>query len=273
MIEARELFVSLSLIDLPENPSRATIDPERVGALADDIAAQGLLQRPGVSGPYPDGRYRLVFGHRRLLACRLLSWAELPVKCWPAGTDTAQMQVSENNVREPLTPLEEARELRRAVERGEPVAALARLWRRSSHWVDERLSLLELPADLQAAAHDKTLPLTVVRALADVDHADYRASLIAEATRTGANGRTVEVWVAHYRADRDRIVQNHMTVQEIAAGRESWKLMVPCELCEELTEYTRTRGLRGCVTCLDALAELIDQKAREAVAEAERASR
>ena len=272
MTEHETRRVRTSLILEPTHRLRESIDGERLGALADDMAAQGQLQPIGLRGPLEGERWEIIWGHRRFLAAQLLRWPTIEAKLYPADFDPLLAAVAENNNREEMTPLDEARALHRFVERGEPLAAIARLWRRSAHWVEERLALLELPEDLMNVVHDRELPLAVVRALADIDHADYRASLIAEAKRTGANSRTVEVWAAHYRADRERIVQNHLTVAEIAATRENWKLMIPCELCGDDVEYTRTRSIRGCVPCLDALAQLIDEKAREAVAEAERSS-
>jgi len=261
-----DLRVALHLIDPPENPSRETIDPERVGALADDIAANGLLQPMGVTGPDGAGRYRIAYGHRRLLALELLKWRDVTVKCWPAGTDVALLRVSENNIREQLTPLEQAAECRGFLERGVPVSGIARLFRRSHQWVLERLELLELPDDVRLALNDGGVSMAVARVLGGIDHDAYRAQLIAEARRTGANGRTVEVWAAHYQADRERIISNHLAVEEIVRNRDNWKIMVPCELCAELCDYPTTRTLRACLTCMDALAQVIADQARAAQA-------
>ena len=46
-----------------------------IGALAQSIQKFGLLQPIGV-----DERYRLIFGQRRLAACRLLGWETIPIK-------------------------------------------------------------------------------------------------------------------------------------------------------------------------------------------------
>lgn len=264
MIPAHECLVPLNLVDEPENPSREKLDPERVGALADDIAAQGLLQRPGVRGPSPDGRYRISFGHRRLLAIRLLHWPELPVKCWPWDTDDAMLRVSENNIREQLTPLEEAGEVVRALNRGLPVSAVARLFRRSAAWVGQRRDLLALPADIQEAIQDHNLPLGVAVVLGDVDHAAYRQDCIREAVRVGASLATAELWRQHYLADRDRIVSNHMAVDAIVAARETWTIMVPCEACRQQVDLARTVTLRVDPECLAAIMELIEREAAAA---------
>lgn len=263
MIDRGKLcLIPLELIDPPLTPSRSAMDPERVGALADDIAANGLLQQLGLTGPGDDGRYRVAYGHRRWMALHLLKWSEVPAKVWPAGTDPDELRVSENNIREQLSPLEEAAEVKRFLDKGIPHSGIARMFRRSAAWVAERLELLELPADLRAAIEEKHVSLAVARILGDVDHADYRGSLIAEAHRTGATAATANVWRAHYLADKERIVENHMMVDQIVEARGAWKIVVPCELCNEDKEYTATRSLRVCHTCLEALEQLIADAAK-----------
>jgi ParB/RepB/Spo0J family partition protein len=266
MIPASRIIVSLDLLDEPETPSRETMDPERVGALADDIAANGLLQEPGVVGPDATGRYRIAFGHRRLLALRMLRWPSVGVKCWPPGTDPRQIRVSENNIREALTAMEEAREVVGMLNTGLPLSAVARLFRRSVAWVGQRRDLLALPPDIQDAIQNNGLSLGVAVVLGDVDHAEYRASLLREAHRVGASLATAELWRQHYLADKDRIITNHMTVETIIAARQEWRVMVPCEACREPTDLNDTVTLRLDRECLAAILALIE---REAAANAE----
>lgn len=256
----------------PRHRLRESIDGERLGALADSMAAEGLHQPIGVRGPLQDGKYEIVWGHRRFLAAILLGWPTIECKVHDASYDPLLAAVTENNNREDLTPMDDARALAKFRERGEPTSAIARLWRRSPQWVSERLDLLALPQDLQDALHDRELSLGVARALAGIDHGEYRASLISEAQRTGANARTVEVWAAHYHADRERIVSNHMMVEEIMSRRDAWKLYIDCELCGEPKEYTATRSLRACVECMNALATLIQEQGRAAAAAEGRAA-
>lgn len=257
----------LRLIEEPSHRLRESIDGERLGALADSLAAEGLHQAIGVRESEPAGTYEIIWGHRRFLAARLLRWYEIEAKVFPHDYDPLLAAVTENNNREELTPMDEARALDKFVQRGEPLSAIARLWRRSATWCAQRLELLALPKDLQDALHDRELPLAVARALGTIDHEPYRRDLIAEAKRTGANARTVEVWAAHYLADRDRIVSNHLAIDEIRRNRDDWRIMVPCELCQELCDYPETRTLRACKVCMAALAELIEAQARAATAE------
>ena len=250
MIEAHEDVLPLDLVDEPARPSRDGIDPERLGALADDIAANGLLQKPGVRGPLADGRYELIWGHRRLLALRLLRWRELPCMVYPPTYDPDVARVAENLQREELNPIEEAQECQRFVDKGMPRAAIARLFRRTPAWVDGRLTLLHFPDDVRAAVAEGSISLGVGGVLAQLDHDQVRAEFLREAQRTGAKTATAETWLYHYRADRERIISNQLTVERFAAERESWKILVPCDLCRDDVDYQHTRSLRVCRDCL-----------------------
>lgn len=251
--------ILLSQIKPPGHRLRERIDEGALGELADSMAAEGLHQPIGVRGPMPDGLYEVVWGDRRTLAGRLLLWSTITARVFPADYDPLLAAVSENLQRADLTPLDEARALVRFAERGQPVVAMARLFRRSEQWVRDRLALLELPEDLQAVVASATLPLAVVRLLADVDHAEYRAELLGEALRTGASAATAAVWRASYLADRDRLAQNLMTIQDMVERRESWKLMIDCELCSTTTTYEQTRSVRCCGTCYAVLLATLNE--------------
>jgi ParB/RepB/Spo0J family partition protein len=253
----------MELVDEPARPSRDTMDPERLGALADDIAANGLLQKPGVRGPLDDGRFELIWGHRRLLALRLLRWRDLPCMVYDASFDPDVARVAENLQREELNPVEEAQECQRFIDKGMPRAAIARLFRRTAAWVDGRLTLLHFPADVREAVSQGAVSLGVAGVLAQLDHDLVRADFLKEAIRTGAKTATAETWLYHYRADRERIVTNRLTVEQFAAERESWKIMVPCDLCRDDTDYQHTRSLRVCLDCLPHIEPALLAYARE----------
>jgi len=241
--------VLYQLVDAPEDAHRKEIDPERIAALADDIAANGLLQPPGVRGPSDTGRYAVVWGHRRWLAIGLLNWPELPCRVFPWSYDPLVARTAENFMQEKLTPVEEAEVIRRYVERGMPAAQIARHCRHSAAWVAARVRLLEWPADVQQGVQDGHLSLGVAELLAQIDHEAYRVSLVEECHRVGASISTVGVWLAHYGAEKGRIIANHETVAEIASRREAWKIVTPCDYCHKDEDYERTQSFRLCGGC------------------------
>jgi len=228
------------------------------------MAAEGLHQPVGVRGPLADGTYEIIYGHRRLLAAQLLTWPDIPAMVHAHDFDPLLAAVSENLQRADLTPVEEAKAVARFSDVGEPDAAIARLFRRSAAWVRARRDLLGMPEDLQEAVHAGSIKLGVAAALADIDHADYRKSLIAEAARSGASVASAELWRQHYLTDRERIIGNNLMVQEIMSRREAWKIVVPCDLCRVDQDYTDTVTVRICAPCRNALAEAQAEMAAEA---------
>lgn len=255
MVPMQETDVPLRLIDPPARAARDEIDPEKLASLADDIGANGLLQRIGLVGPSPAGRYETVWGHRRLEAMKLLDWPMAPAKLAPWGTSPTAMRAAENFVREQLNPREEARQVRELLADGMPLPHVARVLRRSPEWCAGRAEILDWPEELQEAVAVGALPLTVARQLAGIDHDGYRAQLVAEAQRTGANGRQVAVWLAHYQADRDRIVANHDTVAQILERREEFIILFRCECCGGEFDTRQSVLLRICSPCNRRLQE------------------
>lgn len=243
----------LDRIDEPETQLRERIDTERLGALADSIAQEGLHQPLGVTGPHANGRYRIVWGHRRFLALRLLHRDRAPARIFPPDFDPLLAQVSENLNREQLNPVEEAHAVRLMLERGYARAEVARLFRRSLSWIEQRAALLDLPPDVLDAIRDHGLTLGVARVLAGVDHEPYRRHLIYDAVTQGTTEAVAAVWRQHYLADRERIITNTLALEEIIQERGKYKVLYPCDWCEEPTAYEGTRTLRLCVACNNQL--------------------
>ena len=57
-------------VDLIDVATNVRIDPGELDEMTASIREHGVLQPVKVIGPEPAGRYRLVFGQRRLLASR-----------------------------------------------------------------------------------------------------------------------------------------------------------------------------------------------------------
>jgi ParB family transcriptional regulator, chromosome partitioning protein len=241
--------VSVQTIREPTKAHRASMDPDRLAELIDDIAANGLLQPIGLV-PDPEGdSFELIWGHRRLLAVRRLGWDVVTARVFPPGTDPLQARLSENAQRADLTPIEEANIVAELAERGEPEAEIARRFRRSKAWVRERAALIEYPDELRAAIHEKHIPLAVAHQLANIDHESYRRELIAEAMRTGANAATAAAWVAHYEAERPLIITNQTTTDQLRQGRDEYIVRHRCPIDGAETRIEATRLFRVCARC------------------------
>jgi len=237
-------------IDEPTDAIRRTIDPERVAALADDIAGQGQLQEIGVRGPNDAGRYEVIWGHRRYLAIKLLGRDAIRARVFPWDVDPLHARTMENFGQEAMTPLEEADVCRRYMERHGNLSAVARLVRHSAAWVAARLELLKYPPELQDAVQRGELALNVAHELAKIDHDELRHDYVNEAIRTGSSASLVRVWVAHYESDRERLIHNHVTIEQLIAERGTFVMLQQCEGCHRNVEARVIRSLHLCDGCM-----------------------
>ncbi|MBQ2697522.1 MAG: ParB/RepB/Spo0J family partition protein [Clostridia bacterium] len=105
--------VALSAIEPTADQPRRDFDEDKLQALADSIAAHGVLQ-PLLVTDLGNGRYQLVAGERRWRAARMAGLTELPVQIREL-TEQQILEVAlvENLQREDLNPIEQAEGYRR----------------------------------------------------------------------------------------------------------------------------------------------------------------
>jgi ParB family chromosome partitioning protein len=148
--EGKPLLVPVDgLEEDPANP-RTEFPDEEIAELADDIAQRGILQ-PIVVRPLVDaGRYRVLFGAKRLRAAKRAGIKSVPVVIGSAAHDV-YAQVAENQKRHGLTPLDLARFMRSRADAGESNAEIARRMGIDLTSVAHHLALLTLPPELDEA--------------------------------------------------------------------------------------------------------------------------
>jgi ParB/RepB/Spo0J family partition protein len=99
--------VPLALIDPPPIAMREQMDDRALEALADNIKRNGILQPPGVIEA--DGRFRIVWGHRRFEASKLAGEIAIPVRVlYDAEITEEELKIAENAHQEPVNPMGEA---------------------------------------------------------------------------------------------------------------------------------------------------------------------
>ena len=146
--------IDVDLVDLDPGQPRRTYHPDKIATLAASIAARGQLQ-PSEVYPHPEipGRYMLVFGHRRQIACRQAGVSTLLCKILdgkPALLEIRLRQIVENHLREDVDPLEEAVGFAEILNESKwSRAEFARQTGISQGQVAKSLSLLALPADVR----------------------------------------------------------------------------------------------------------------------------
>jgi len=133
----------------PANP-RTEFPDDEIAELAHDVALRGILQPIVVRRSAELGRYRVLFGAKRLRAAKRAALTVVPVVIG-SKTHDVYAQVAENQKRHGLSPLDLARFMRSRADAGESNAEIARRMGIDLTSVAHHLALLTLPPELEAA--------------------------------------------------------------------------------------------------------------------------
>lgn len=174
--------LSINKILIPEN-IRAGGWEKNLKGLADSIGENGLEQPVGV-WPLPANQvgeggetHELVFGFRRLMACKtILNWTTIPVVFKAKKTTAKDRYLSalvENAQREDLSPIEEATAFKRGIDtHGLTASEIAKKKGVSNAYVSQRLALLKMPEPVQEAVANSDISFAHARAMTTLDEAD-----------------------------------------------------------------------------------------------------
>lgn len=175
-------LINPSLIDPhPDNPRKNIGD---VTDLAASIKANGLLSPLSV---VPNGsRFRVIAGHRRLMACKQAGTGAVP--CFVLDLDPLQQleaMITENCQREQLTVLEEADAIQGMLDLGATTASVAHRLGRSSDYVRDRAKAASIDNEVRASRDDfSQLTIGQLVAIARYDGQPDRQKKLAQAAGT-----------------------------------------------------------------------------------------
>lgn len=221
--ERVEYIPWVRIVPDPAQP-REDIPPDHVERVAASIKARGgLLQYPRVRLDAALGKYVIITGHCRWLACEQ---AKLdPVPCIVVTGDVSfeailQDQITENELRQGLKPLELARALAKLKAlKGATSQALAAEVGLSGATITRSESLLSLPEDIQAMVDDGRVPAAAAYELSRLpDEGSQRSLAQAVAAKQMSRDQVAE-------AVRSRIGKRKTTPK---GGRISYRLDGVC---------------------------------------------
>lgn len=183
---------------------RTTMDEAAFIELAASIEASGLLQ-PIVVRPR-NGTYELIAGERRWRAVTHLGWSKIPAVIKDVDDQTLlTLALIENLQRDDLSPIDEATGYQRLAEEFKlPHAEIARIVGRNRSTVANLLRLLQLPGDVRALVHQKSLSEGHARALLALDDSERMIALAREAVEQGWSVREME---ARVRGDEPTVAE------------------------------------------------------------------
>ena len=174
--------------DIEPNPDqpRKNFDETELAALADSIAANGLIEPIVVRSSPSEGMYQIIAGERRWRASMLAGLSEIPVRIMELDDKkAAQIALIENVQREDLNAVEEASAYEALVKRfGMTHDEFAAQIGKSRAAVTNAIRLLDLPSGVRSMITDGSISAGHGRALLGLDDKDAVAGL-AERIKAG----------------------------------------------------------------------------------------
>lgn len=260
----------MDLIDEPEEPLRASINEDSIRELAFSMKELGQLQPIGVR-PKGNGRYEIIYGHRRFLAAQWLGWKHIKAEVLSESESQSHAaRLVENTQRENLSPIEEAYALRQLQERlGETsIRELCQVTGKSPGWVRQRLEMLNWPEDVQAAVHIGAISIGVAEQIARISSDDTRRHYLQAAIESGCSTTMAEIWVnaallaEQGIAEAKRLEDVQREVESQAPGMQQ---LYTCFICRHQKNWRQVNLLVICGHCQEEIAN----RAREAIWEHE----
>ncbi len=177
---------------------RKTFEREALEALADSIAAYGVLQpiivRQSASA---DDTYEIIAGERRWRAAKMAGLSEIPAVILDGDElKAAQVALIENIQREDLNPVEEAMGYGALIERfGLTQEQVAKQVGKNRSTVTNMLRLLDLPDEVLAMLSNGELTTGHARALLALDTEESMLELAGRIVERGLSVRETEAAV------------------------------------------------------------------------------
>ncbi|MCK8431816.1 ParB/RepB/Spo0J family partition protein [Streptomyces sp. D2-8] len=249
-------YATLKMRQIHRNPNqpRKTFAEDALNELAESIKEHGLLQ-PIVVRKVEEG-YELVAGERRFRANELADNITIEAKILlPEGEseitdmDSFKKAMAENLNREDMLPLEEARGFKKVLDEEEDAtpASVAKAFSKSVQFVNQRLALLALRPEIQAAV--------------DLGHIGTQAAVQIAALSKDNQKAVFQDWKKGDKNDNQLVhIAYAMRKQEKAATQDSMvdvDEMTPEEKAERSRAQAKTKSdldaIEGMWALLDSI--------------------
>ena len=252
-----EKEIRLDLIDRPQRISRFDIPDDEISELTESIRERGLLQ--SITVAERDGRYEIVFGDRRFLACKKLGLEN--IRCVVrkySNMDVAIDRATENNQRANLSPLEEAAEYFNLHEgHGMSWDQIGKMLGKSGGLILRRVKVLKMDERIQRALHEKKISLGVAEELHRCPDPTQMVYLLEMCIDHGVTVTVVRGWVNDVvNAVRRKASDIEGTGPELEVY-EPQTLFRACSLCQGPIDIMKMRRIEACPSCHDAIMKIV----------------
>ena len=225
------MLIEMSKIIHPKITHRSQIDGSRIKELAQSISEVGLINPIQVKKL--DGKYMIVAGERRYLACKEIGIKKIECKVVvKSEAEAEEVKLAENIMREDLNPIELAKAVLIAQQKFKVQSAkIARALGKTVRWLEKKLQLLNLPLAIQDAIARRLIPEKVGVELARVEEEIERDRLLTYAVAHGATWKVVNSWVESYLLSSKAKEKAIINEEKTRVPGDQKEVQVTCILC------------------------------------------
>ena len=242
-------ILPLDKVDEPVIPDRLFIDPEYIKELSESIAESGLMNAILVR-PVND-RYEVVFGHRRLLAHRLLDLKEIKATVRDlSDADAAILRATENIQQEKLTSIEEAYAYKRLKEKcGLSWEQISKRMGKSIGVIRRRVDLLKMPPSLQEALQARKISAAVAEELWPISDKTSLSYYLSFAIDNGCTKEIARSWANEWKSNQRRESDAGAQGGEEVSPYQPKPYYLTCDVCNSAVELGQEVTQRICKAC------------------------
>ena len=239
----------LDKVDEPVIPDRLFIDPEYIKELAESIRESGLMNAILVR-PVGD-RYEVIFGHRRLLAHRLLELKEIKAVVRElTDTETAILRATENIQQEKLTPIEEGHAYKRLKDKcGLSWEEISKRMGKSIGVIRRRVDLLRMPPMLQEALQAKKIIASVAEELWPISDPTSLSYYLSFAIDNGCTRDIARNWANEWKSNQRRESSAREEGGQENSPFQPRPYYIACDVCNAAVELGHEVTQRICTDC------------------------
>jgi ParB family transcriptional regulator, chromosome partitioning protein len=183
----------------PDAQIRLDFDEEAIDSLAKSLKSEGQIVAILAYHDEARDKYVILDGERRYRAAQKAGLASLKAECWPyrpSPEEILMMQLSIDQQREALNPVEQAAAYRKVMEtNGWNASDLAAHIHVSHTTITRAASLLELPPSLQALVRTKELSAAIAREIVRVNDPALQSSVWAKVKAEDLNATQTQRYV------------------------------------------------------------------------------
>ena len=237
-------IVNIGLVERPDPPIRQFFDEQELQRLVSSIRENGILV-PLMVRPKGD-KFEVIDGDRRLNAAWEADLREVPVVVYPLDDQQTHIQRMLANLdRDDTDPVSEAKYVARLIhEKIFTPEEYAEKIGRSLNWIEDRLTIAEMPEYMQFALANKQVSLGVCLQLVQIEDEGTVERYFREAMRSGMTVKAAELVRLQINEAILSLRESGQEVTEEALPASPPIPKVRCALTNDLIPITASRMIR-----------------------------